>query len=267
MKNLGIAIPALNAAKTLAHTLAALAPLRDAGTEIVLVDSQSTDGTRKLAAAFGIPCLDVPRGNMYVAINAGLEKMDREWLTYVNADDILFPDAVERALGEGGAAADVVYGSVDFVSHAGRHLHSWNSPAPAELPLLQPFVMPIPQLGTCFRRDVFKRLGGFDVSYRYSADYDFFLRAQLAGLAFRRLREPRIGAFRLHPGQLTHQRAREMAEEASRIRGQAGVRPRSLAGRWSYLRYRLANWDSYLVRAIRHRHLYGCMRVRSTVAH
>jgi glycosyltransferase involved in cell wall biosynthesis len=267
MNNLGIVIPALNAAKTLPHTLAALAPLRDAGTEIVLVDSQSTDGTRKLAVAFGIPYLDVPRGNMYFAINAGFERMDREWLTYVNADDILFPDAVGRALGVAGQAAEVVYGSVDFVDQAGRHLHSWNSPAPADLPLLQPFVMPIPQLGTCFRRSVFERLGGFDVRYRYSADYDFFLRAQLAGVRFQRLREPRIGAFRLHSGQITHQRAREMAEEVGRIRGKAGLRPRSLSGRLSYLRYRLCNWDSYLVRAIRNRHVYGKLRLRNSVAH
>src|SRR5207253_199231 len=68
----GIVIPTLNSARTLEWTLLSL--LRQDGCEmrLVVADSNSSDGTLEICARWNVPVIQVPAGNMYRAINAGL---------------------------------------------------------------------------------------------------------------------------------------------------------------------------------------------------
>jgi glycosyltransferase involved in cell wall biosynthesis len=238
-----------------------------AGSNVVVVDSYSADGSGEIAMEFGVGVRYVPAGNMYAAINDGLEAVGGEWCTYVNGDDILYADAAERAISKLGSRADVLYGCVDFIDRMGRLIHSWNSPPPSELAPLESVVMPIPQLGTLFRRAVFEKLGGFDTRYRYASDFDFFLRARKAGFRFARLNYPRIGAFRLHETQISQREERTMGEEvrASLLANQ--VRTMRLRRFWCYARFRARNWDSYLLRVVRTRHLKGAGRLGRSLSY
>jgi glycosyltransferase involved in cell wall biosynthesis len=264
MKHLGVVIPTLNAGATLSQTLISLVPLRDAGATILVVDSYSTDDTLVIAKRFGVAHIEVPPGNMYNAINEGLKNLECDWLTYVNADDIVYHDAISSGLRNVALETEIIYGSIDFIDHSGRHLHSWNSPKPSRLARLMPIIMPFPQLGTCYRRSLFDRLQGFNVTYRYCADYDFFARALISGAHFKQLPFPRIGAFRLHERQITSLREREMKSESREIRRKMAA---SAAGYFSLGLQRLYNWDSYLVRVIRKKHLSGSFGLTKTVEH
>lgn len=257
MISLRIAIPTLNCAPTLAATLVSLEPLRRLGAEVVLVDSGSRDGTLELAAQFGIHVRTEPPGNMYAAINTGLRGSETAWVTYINGDDLLYADGVQAlmALGER-TAAQVVYGTIDYLDAAGRFLHHWRSPPPCDLmALFARGLNPVPQQGTLFRREVFEALGGFDTRYRLSADCDFCYRALAAGYRHARLAHPPVAAFRLHGQQLSKQQHAALRAEAHA--STSAARAPALQRHRAWLAFRLRNLGAYVVRALRRQQLSG----------
>ena len=263
--SLTIVIPTLNSAKTLSTTLISLEPLARAGAKIIVVDSNSLDESVVIARKFGVILREVPPGNMYHAINDGLMESDTEWHTYLNSDDILYADSVLIALEKLGAKSDVVYGSIDFIDEFGRFLHSWTSPPPQDVLAISSRAMAIPQPGTLFRRSVTEKLRGFDLEYRYSSDFDFFLRANLAGFHFARLDHPRIASFRVHSGQTSRAKRKEMCDELRRSIKCKDIEISKISCIRAYLAWRLRNWDSYALRILRTRQLTGRIKINSTL--
>lgn len=256
--DLGIAVPTLNCMATLGHTLESLRPLREKGARVVVADSYSTDGTFEYAQHHADDVVQLPKGNMYAAINTALRRLSNAWLTYINGDDILYADAIEELINQSDATCDVCYGEVDFVDWSGRFLHNWHSAPPADFPLLfSRAVLPMGQMGTLFRQEVFQRMGGFSEKYRYASDFDFFRRACQAGCAFRKHTGPTVAAFRLHHNQFSQRNLDAMSNE---VRDSVASGSMGIPGWRSWLalqRFRMRNWDAYLVRILRTRQLKG----------
>lgn len=241
-------------------------PLLEAGAELIVADSGSRDGTTEICRDFGAVVIQVPPGNLYQAVNEALRGAKQEWLTYLNGDDLIYSDVVKAALQEFGAAADVIYGCIDYIDFLGRFLGSWTSPPPREfVSLAAAGIMPIPQQGTMFRRRVFEKLNGFDLRYRYSGDFDFFLRAKLQGFTFIRRSIPRIAAFRLHSGQISQKREAEMIAECVDFRRRNVLPTRRVASIVAFSLFRARNWDTYVVRLLRTRQLQGTLRWNRTM--
>lgn len=81
---LSAVIPTLNAANTLAATLASLAP----ADEVVVVDSGSSDQTSAVARAGGAHVVEAPRGRG-VQLAQGAMAARGDWLLFMHADTIL----------------------------------------------------------------------------------------------------------------------------------------------------------------------------------
>lgn len=81
---LTIVIPTLDAAATLPATLAALAGAPP-GSEIVVVDGGSRDGTPAIAARLGCRVVAAPRGRG-PQLAAGADAASHEWLMFLHAD-------------------------------------------------------------------------------------------------------------------------------------------------------------------------------------
>ena len=260
MSDIGIAIPTLDAERTLPATLESLRAARRQGAAVVLIDGGSTDRTLAIAAAADIQVITA-QGSMYAALNTGFRTLRKSWLTWINADDLLYADGIAPRL-QVTTGVDVIYGAVDFIDSSGRFVHSWMSAAPADLlPLYSAGYSPLLQQGTLFRRSVFERLNGFDESYRFVGDADFWWRALEAGHVFRRDAHPPVAAFRLHSGQLTQRFNTPMQAEHERMVSAHGGRHRSLRS-WSALcRFRGGNMPSYIVRFLRRRDLEGRIRL------
>jgi rSAM/selenodomain-associated transferase 2 len=99
---LSIVVPALDEAAGIRETLQALAPLRERGHQVIVVDGGSTDGTPALAAPFADRVLGAPRGRAR-QMNAGAAAALGEALVFLHADTRLPPHSdrlVETALGE-----------------------------------------------------------------------------------------------------------------------------------------------------------------------
>jgi len=112
-----VIVPALDEAQAIGATLAALAPLRARGHEVIVVDGGSADGTPDLARPHADRVLTSPPGRAR-QMNAGAAAARGEVLLFVHADTRLPADAdaaIARAL-----AAGRVWGRFD-VRLAGRH--------------------------------------------------------------------------------------------------------------------------------------------------
>ncbi len=254
--SLGVVVPALNAGKTIRATLESLRFLRDQGARVVVVDGYSADDTQAIASEYAIDVVAMS-GSMYAAINEGCRRLDTEWLTWINADDVFYPhDLQGRILRAGGNR--VVYGRVDFIDGGGRFVHSWKSGRPEDLwRLYAAGYSPLLQQGALFHREVFVRVGGFDESYRYVGDADFWWRALEAGFSFGRDEGPPVAGFRLHREQLSRCFATEMRREHDRMVAAHGCRPRFFSGWAAAIRFRVANWRGYAIRALRRHDLGG----------
>jgi GT2 family glycosyltransferase len=155
------------------------------GVRQVVVDGGSTDGTvtaiRSRSARLAWWCSEPDRG-ISDAFNKGIKHADASVIGILNADDWYEPHAlaaVRRAFSE--SDAEVVHGRVrywqdgvplrtaDGNHRALRHSGSVNHPS------------------VFVRQEVYQRLGGFDLSYRYAMDYELMLRWLVAGVRFRYL--------------------------------------------------------------------------------
>lgn len=96
---LSIIVPCLNEAQGIAGTLAALAPLRARGAEVVVVDGGSTDDTAGRAAALADLVISSPRGRAS-QMNAGAARARGEILLFLHADTLL-PDGADVLIVEG----------------------------------------------------------------------------------------------------------------------------------------------------------------------
>ncbi len=95
MSTLSIIVPALDEAAGIAPALAALAPFRRTGCELIVVDGGSLDGTADLARPLADRVIAAPRGRA-AQMNAGAAIADADVLLFLHADTRLPPQADRR---------------------------------------------------------------------------------------------------------------------------------------------------------------------------
>ncbi|HEX9182453.1 MAG TPA: TIGR04283 family arsenosugar biosynthesis glycosyltransferase [Burkholderiales bacterium] len=92
LARLSVVVPTLNEAAGIEACLAALAPLRARGHEVIVADGGSRDGTARLAAPLADRVLEAPRGRA-AQMNAGAAAAAGDALLFLHADTFLPPDA------------------------------------------------------------------------------------------------------------------------------------------------------------------------------
>jgi rSAM/selenodomain-associated transferase 2 len=96
---LSIIVPVLNEAAIIGRTLDALAPLRAAGHELIVVDGGSEDDSAALAAPLADRVLAAPRGRAR-QMNAGAAAATGDVLVFVHADTQLPAGAADEILAQ-----------------------------------------------------------------------------------------------------------------------------------------------------------------------
>jgi len=116
MARLTIVLPVLDEAAIIVDALAALAPLRARGAEVIVADGGSSDGTVNLAQPYADRVIAAPRGRG-APMNAGAALGTGEMLLFLHADTTL-PDDADRLVAH--ALAQRAWGRFDL-RIAGRH--------------------------------------------------------------------------------------------------------------------------------------------------
>ena len=123
--------------------------------------------------------LSEPDRGISDAMNKGARFVRGTWIAHLHADDTYLEGAVARMLAEIAADdADVLCGWMLKAEDAGDVLCRCD-------PERLPWDMTVNHPATLVRRDWFERLNGFELTLENAMDYDFFLRAKLAGARFR----------------------------------------------------------------------------------
>ena len=117
MTSLTIIVPVLDEAALVADALAALAPCRARGAEVIVVDGGSRDRTMELARPLADRTSAAPRGRA-AQMNAGAAAARGEVLLFLHVDTALPPEA-DRLVVEGLAVSGRPWGRFD-VAIAGK---------------------------------------------------------------------------------------------------------------------------------------------------
>ncbi len=107
---LSIIVPALDEAGAIVASLDALAPLRAAGHEVIVVDGGSVDGTAALARSRADRVIEAPRGRA-LQMNAGAAIAQGHALLFLHADTRLPADAADAIAAA--LAAGALWGRFD----------------------------------------------------------------------------------------------------------------------------------------------------------
>ena len=170
-----------NSAATIADTLRSVAAQTHPEVEHIVVDGGSTDDTLEIIARHRdriAQLVSEPDRGVYDAMNKGIALACGEVLAFLNADDVYADAAVlaEIAAVFADAAVDACYGDLVYVdSEQGRRIvRYWKS---------RPFVRGlfargwVPAHPTFFARTrLLREASGFDLRYRFVADFELMLR-------------------------------------------------------------------------------------------
>jgi glycosyltransferase involved in cell wall biosynthesis len=202
-----VIVPAFNAGRTLAATLASIQAQRPSPMQIVVVDDGSTDDTAAVALATtggwaGSALVRLTNGGVASAMNAGLAAARCDWVAFLDADDLWEPDCLHKQLTHLAAHPGLdasVGGMTEFVCP---------SLASAEAARLRPRP---PQTAwvagaTLVRRTVFSQAGLFNPALRLGCWIDWVDRARRAGATFGEHRGL-VMRRRLHPASLSMSQA------------------------------------------------------------
>jgi rSAM/selenodomain-associated transferase 2 len=96
---LSIIVPCLNEADGITDALAALAPFRARGSEVIVVDGGSSDATVERAGPHADSVINAPRGRA-LQMNAGAARARGEILLFLHADTLL-PESADALIVEG----------------------------------------------------------------------------------------------------------------------------------------------------------------------
>lgn len=148
--------------------------------EWIVIDGASCDGTAELLAT-NHPRLDrlvsEPDRGLYDAMNKGIGLASGTYLLFLNAGDILHDAGVLTAFQALNPKAELVVGHIRILYPDGQEQIRRIHPGTFTADFL--YWRCLPQPTTFFRRSLFERIGTFDLSYRITSDYDFYMRALL----------------------------------------------------------------------------------------
>jgi len=238
-----VVIPAFDAERTVGAAISSALWQTYRDLEVVVVDDGSGDSTGMLAAGFPEPVRVVRRenGGVAAARNQGIAEARGELIAFCDADDVLLPlhlealvEVYDRA---GGIATSNCYWLFDAGIHPSRVRYKSGFPRPERQRLAileQNFVSTM----SLFPKTLWEELGGFDEELALAEDWDFWLRAILAG---RRVAlQPRPLALYSWRGDSLAADPARMDEHVRTLLGKALARNDPVPEERQYLKRRLA---------------------------
>jgi glycosyltransferase involved in cell wall biosynthesis len=169
--------------------------------EYIIIDGASFDGTIDILKSYGSYIdywVSEPDSGIYDAMNKGITLSLGEYIGFVNADDILYKESISISCNAFKKYPDIsfTYGSVDLIDK-NTDIIGHSAPLSHELISKRIFKeMPFPHMSLYVCRQVYEKIGLFDLRFKLSADFDFIIRLYKNNFSGKNLNTA-IGAFRI----------------------------------------------------------------------
>lgn len=217
MPRVSVIIPSYNCARYLGRAIDSASAQTYKDYEILVVDDGSTDDTKDVAMQYGrkVTYLYQQNRGVSAARNHAILKANGELLAYLDADDMWYPEKLERQV----AFLDVhqecgmVHSEMSVINEQDEILHlRFYEETKRSVPqghCVQQLLMRchIQPLTVVERRSSFDRVGGFDERLLVAEDYLHWIMIAAEGQALGYMAEP-LGKYRWRTGTLIGNRPR-----------------------------------------------------------
>jgi glycosyltransferase involved in cell wall biosynthesis len=223
MPRVSVIIPAYNGERHIAETLESVFAQSFEDWEIVLVNDGSTDGTERIVQTYGerIKYFRQENAGISAARNRAIEAAEGEYIALLDQDDLWLPENLEKKVGllDKDKSVGLVYSNgydindagivvgeegAGLEHHRGRVFHQL---------LLRDFVGH--PSGVITRKECFKNVGMFNLSYTMAEEYDLYLR--IADKYCLDYIADRLFKYRFHSRSTSATRQRTLAFELLKI--------------------------------------------------
>jgi glycosyltransferase involved in cell wall biosynthesis len=191
---ISVVIPAYNGEAFLEQAIQSAVEQTWPRTEVVVVDDGSTDRSAEIAASYPVELVRQENRGVAAARNRGLEEARGDLLSFLDQDDMLRPEKLERQFEalQAQPEAGVSSCQMRIFLEPGCPVPDWIDPD-----LLGREVHSL-QLGTILAwRRTFEQIGHFDESYRWGNDTDWFMRSREAEVPIARVSDA-LMLYRVH---------------------------------------------------------------------
>ncbi|BAY66030.1 family 2 glycosyl transferase [Calothrix brevissima NIES-22] len=187
-----IIIPCYNSQAFLKEAIASAIAQSYSHTEIIVVDDGSTDSSIEIIRAFGdrIRWETGKNRGAPLARNRGIELAKGEYIKFLDADDVLLPDCIEKQLAQTtqltSSGKAIVYGDAIWINREGEPIPGYPlRPRKSDEDAIAHILANSP-LTSCplHKREYLLEIGGFDPSLPRGQEFDLHLRLVLAGIEF-----------------------------------------------------------------------------------
>jgi peptidoglycan/xylan/chitin deacetylase (PgdA/CDA1 family) len=197
-REVAVVVPCYNLGRTVEETVdSVLAQTRPAA-EIVVVDDGSEDvATRQVLARLRRPrcrVLTIEHAGVAVARNRGAGETRSPYIVFLDADDVLARDYIERTAARLDADEGLSFVSCAVQAFEGAS-YTWK---PKDCTALTTLTHGSVHVSSIFRRTLWDAVGGFDASLPAYEDLDFWLRAIRLGFRGEILDQPLL-LYRVRP--------------------------------------------------------------------
>ena len=210
MTSFSVVTPCLNAEATVAAALRSVREQGCAPLEHIVVDGGSTDGTMAIVRAAGehVRWVSEPDRGLSDAMNKGIAMARNDVVGWLNADDVYLPGTLQKVADAFGRRphAQWVTGRCLIIDADGREIR--RGITRYKDALLRRYSFPlfltqnfISAPATFVRRDALRAVGGFEERFRYSMDYDVWLK--LARRSAPVVLDEPLACFRMAEGSLS----------------------------------------------------------------
>lgn len=170
-----VVIPVYNSGRLIAEALRSVSAQTSPPAEIIVADDGSTDDTVSVVLTFErVDLLRLPHQGAAEARNAGARRASKDYLAFLDADDLWPASRLERQVAalQENPDLDFVAGSmVSFRTGDGGAVERVSEPVPSRLPSV-----------LLIRREAFWKVGAFSARWEVGETIEWWSRAVDAGL-------------------------------------------------------------------------------------
>lgn len=192
-----IVTPVFNQSSTLEETIESVLNQTYEDIDYIIVNDGSTDNINPVLEKYQglIHVINQDHQGQAAALNKGWASATGNYICYLSADDIIYKHAIKTMVDNIDGDSIVLYPDFDLIDVNSNVIKTIKTPEFQQDDLVSKLICQ-PGLLAVFKSDLISIAGGWNQSYRFIPDFEFWARASQYG-NFKRVPEV-LGGFRVH---------------------------------------------------------------------